>query len=111
MTERPLFIDPITTGDGDEVADNPAPRWFLVASALILLAAVYYLASFLNGPRETSPHTFDSGREAYERVQTEPSAKPSEAAASATPSASAAPSASASAAPSGSASPSASATP
>lgn len=58
MTERPLFIDPVATGDGDEVVDNPAPRWFLAVALVILAVAAYYLAAFLDGPRETSPHNF-----------------------------------------------------
>ena len=67
MTERPLFIDPITTGDGDDVDDNPAPRWFLAVAALILVLAAYYLSAFMEGPRETSPHNFQRGREVHER--------------------------------------------
>ena len=63
MTERPLFIDPITTGTGDDVDDNPAPRWFVAAALVILVVAAYYLASFVNGPRESSPHRFDHGAE------------------------------------------------
>ena len=58
MTERPLFIDPISTGDADEVDDNPAPRWVVAAALVILGLAAYYLAAFLDGPRETSPHNF-----------------------------------------------------
>ncbi|HEV2890884.1 MAG TPA: hypothetical protein VGX28_10975 [Frankiaceae bacterium] len=58
MTERPLFIDPIATGDGDEVDHNPAPRWYLALALLILGIAAYYLAAFSDGPRESSPHRF-----------------------------------------------------
>lgn len=68
MTERPLFIDPITTGDGDDVDDNPMPRWFAPVAVLILAMAAYYLAAFMDGPRETSPHRFDRGHEVYEQV-------------------------------------------
>lgn len=76
MTERPLFIDPITTGTGDDVDDNPAPRWFLLVALLLLTIAAYYLASFLSGPRESSPHRFQPGREVYEQVGTGASAPP-----------------------------------
>lgn len=58
MTERPLFIDPIATGDGDDVDDNPAPRWFLALALVILGIAAYYGAAFAGGPRESSPHRF-----------------------------------------------------
>jgi hypothetical protein len=73
VTERPLFIDPIAAGDGDEVDDNPAPRWFLLVAVALLALAAYYLASFLNGPRDSSPHRFERGREVYEQVGTSPS--------------------------------------
>jgi hypothetical protein len=63
VTECPLFIDPIAAGEGDEVDDNPVPRWFLAAAIVILTIAAYYLGSFLNGPRATSPHRFEHGRE------------------------------------------------
>lgn len=63
MTERPLFIDPITTGDGDDVDDNPAPTWFVAVALVILGVAAYYVASFSGGPRESSPHQFDRGAE------------------------------------------------
>ena len=70
MTERPLFIDPIAVGAGDEVDDAPVPRWFvLVALALVALAA-YDLGSFFDGPRDSSPHRFQPGREVYEQVTT-----------------------------------------
>lgn len=76
MTERPLFIDPITTDTGDDVDDHPAPRWFLTVALVILAIAAYYLASFLSGPRESSPHRFQPGREVYERVGSGGSASP-----------------------------------
>ena len=75
MTERPLFIDPIATGDGDEVDDNPAPAWFLAAAVLLLVLAAYYLSAFLGGPRESSPHRFEKGRAVYENVGASPSAE------------------------------------
>jgi hypothetical protein len=104
VTERPLFIDPIVTGEGDEVDENPAPRWFLLAALVILVAAAYYLGSFLSGPRASSPHRFEHGREVSEQVRPDepapsasgaaPSPSPAPASASASPSATAAPAAS-----------------
>lgn len=70
MTERPLFIDPIAVGGGDDVDDAPAPRWFLLTALVILLAAGYYAAAFWGGPREDSPHRFQPGRTVYEQVTT-----------------------------------------
>jgi len=74
VTERPLFIDPIATGSGDDVDDNPAPRWFAIVALVILGVAAYYLASFMGGPRESSPHRFENGRQVYEQVGASPSA-------------------------------------
>lgn len=68
MTERPLFIDPIAVGGGDDVDDAPAPRWFALVALALLAAAGYYLGSFLDGPRDSSPHRFESGVEVYESV-------------------------------------------
>jgi hypothetical protein len=68
MTERPLFIDPIAVGGGDDVDDAPAPRWFVLVALTILAAAAYYLATFLDGPRDASRHRFEPGRELYEQV-------------------------------------------
>ena len=68
MTERPLFIDPIAVGSGDDVDDTPAPRWFMLVALVILGVAAYYLGTFLNGPRDSSPHRFQPGREVYEQV-------------------------------------------
>ena len=68
MTERPLFIDPITIGSGDDVDDAPAPAWFVLVALAILAVAGYYLGSFLDGPRGSSPHTYDHGAAVYERV-------------------------------------------
>jgi hypothetical protein len=68
VTERPLFIDPIAVGGGDDVDDAPAPRWFVLAALLLLGLAAYYLGSFLDGPRDDSPHRFQPGREVYEQV-------------------------------------------
>jgi hypothetical protein len=68
VTERPLFIDPITVGSGEDVDDAPAPRWFVVAALVLLTVAGYYLGSFLNGPRDSSPHNYRNGAEVYERV-------------------------------------------
>lgn len=70
MTERPLYIDPITVSAGDEVDDAPAPRWFVAVAVLLLAIAAYYLGSFWSGPRASSPHRFQPGREVYEQVQT-----------------------------------------
>jgi hypothetical protein len=72
MTERPLFIDPITVGDGADVDDAPAPRWFVVVAIVLVVIAGYYAGSFWSGPRASSPHNFDSGTAVYERVATEP---------------------------------------
>jgi hypothetical protein len=69
MAERPLFIDPILVGGGDEVDDAPAPRWFVLAALALLAVAAYYLGSFAGGPRDSSPHRFTPGREVYEQVQ------------------------------------------
>lgn len=73
MTERmperrPLFIDPITVGSGDDVDDAPAPRWFVLVALLVLGIAAYYLGSFLSGPSESAEHRFQPGREVYEQV-------------------------------------------
>lgn len=68
MTDRPLFIDPITVGSGDDVDDAAAPVWFVVVALVILAVAAYYLGSFLDGPRATSPHTYDRGAAVYEQV-------------------------------------------
>ena len=68
MTERPLFIDPVNLGGDDEVDDVPVPRWFAVVALLLFGIAAYYLATFLSGPRESSPHNFRPGREVYEQV-------------------------------------------
>ena len=71
MTERPLFIDPIAVGGGDDVDDAPAPRWFALVALVLLLAAGAYAAAFWNGPGEDSPHRFQPGLEVYERVTTD----------------------------------------
>jgi hypothetical protein len=68
VTERPLFIDPITVGAGDDVDHAPAPLWFVVVALVLLAVAAYYLGSFLNGPRASSPHNFEHGSAAYEQV-------------------------------------------
>lgn len=73
MTERPLFIDPIAVSAGDDVDDARAPLWFVVVALVVLAAAAYYLGSFLNGPRASSPHTYREGTEVYERVARSPS--------------------------------------
>lgn len=70
MTDRPLFVDPIAVGGGDDVDDAPAPRWFVLVALVILGVAAYYLGTFLNGPRDASPHRFQPGREVYEEVHT-----------------------------------------
>jgi len=71
MTERPLFIDPIAIGGGDDVDDAPAPRWFALVALVILGVAAYYLGSFLDGPRDTSRHRFESGVEVYESTRSQ----------------------------------------
>jgi hypothetical protein len=68
MTERPLFVDPITVGDGADVDDERAPAWFVLVALTLLSVAAYYLGSFWSGPRASSPHDFESGRTVYERV-------------------------------------------
>ncbi|HVF05545.1 MAG TPA: hypothetical protein VNA20_11955 [Frankiaceae bacterium] len=68
MTERPLFIDPITVGTGDDVDDEPAPRWFALVALLILAAAAFYAVSFWGGPADEAPNRFQPGLEVYERV-------------------------------------------
>ena len=75
MTERPLFIDPITVGDGADVDDAPAPWWFAVVALVLLSVAGYYLGSFWSGPRPSSPHNFEHGRTVNERVQHAPPAE------------------------------------
>jgi hypothetical protein len=67
---QPLYIDPITVGTGEDVDDAPAPRWFVVAAVALLAVAAYYLGSFLDGPRASSPHNFRRGAEVYEQVGT-----------------------------------------
>jgi hypothetical protein len=69
VTERPLFIDPITVGEGADVDDEAPPRWFVALALVLLVAAGYYVGSFWSGPRASSPHDFDSGRAVYERVR------------------------------------------
>jgi hypothetical protein len=69
VTERPLFIDPITVGSGDDVDHAPAPVWFVVVALVLLAVAAYYLGSFLDGPRATSPHTYQHGASVYEQVR------------------------------------------
>ena len=71
MTERPLFIDPIAVGGGDDVDEAPAPRWFVLVALVLLGVAAYYAGTFWSGPRETSPHRFQPGLEAYEHVGAE----------------------------------------
>jgi hypothetical protein len=73
MPDRPLFIDPIAVGGGDDVDDAPAPRWFALVALVLLAAAAYYAAAFWGGPRENSPHRFSPGREVYEQVGVAPS--------------------------------------
>lgn len=68
MTERPLFIDPITVRGGDDVDDARAPWWFVAVALVLLAVAAYYLGSFWSGPRGSSPHRFQPGREVYERT-------------------------------------------
>ena len=68
MTERPLFIDPIAVGNGDEIDDAPAPRWFLLVALALLGLAAYYLATFMDGPKDSDPNRFQPGREVYEQV-------------------------------------------
>lgn len=68
MTVRPLFIDPIAVGGADDVDDAPAPRWFVLVALVLLATAAYYLGSFIDGPREESPHRFEPGRGVYEQV-------------------------------------------
>lgn len=68
MTERPLYIDPVDVAGEGEVDDAPIPRWFAVVALALLGIAAYYLGTFLNGPRESSPHNFQPGREVYEQV-------------------------------------------
>ena len=69
MTERPLFIDPIAVGGGDDVDDEPAPRWFVLVALVLAGIAAYYAGTFWSGPRET-PHRFEPGRHVYEQVHT-----------------------------------------
>lgn len=68
MTERPLFVDPIAVGSGADVDDAPAPWWFVAIALVVVAVAAYYLGSFWSGPRSSSPHRFDRGREVYEQV-------------------------------------------
>jgi hypothetical protein len=68
VTERPLFIDPIAVGSGEDVDDAPAPRWFVLVAITLLAVAAYYLGSFISGPRASSPHNFDHGARVYEQV-------------------------------------------
>jgi hypothetical protein len=68
MTERLLFVDPIAIGAGDDVDDARAPWWFVVVAVFVLGVAAYYLGSFWGGPRDSSPHRFQPGREVYEQV-------------------------------------------
>ena len=76
MTERPLFIDPIAIGGGDDVDDAPAPRWVLLVALLIAGIAAAYAATFWSGPRESSEHRFQPGREVYEQVTSGGAATP-----------------------------------
>lgn len=74
MTERPLFIDPITVGEGADVDDEAPPRWFVALALVLLVAAGYYVGSFWSGPRESSKHDFGSGIAVYEQVSAPESA-------------------------------------
>jgi hypothetical protein len=67
---QPLFIDPIAVGSGEDVDDAPVPRWFVLVAIAVLAVAAYYLGSFLDGPRASSPHNFQHGAEVYEQVGT-----------------------------------------
>lgn len=76
MTERPLFIDPIAVGGGDDVDDAPAPRWFVAVALVLLGIAAAYAATFWNGPSGSSEHRFQPGREVYEQVTSGATATP-----------------------------------
>ncbi len=66
MSEGPLFVDPITVSAGDDVDDGGVPVWFTVVALALLATAAYYLLTFWDGPRLSSPHDFVDGRTAYE---------------------------------------------
>lgn len=66
---QPLFIDPVVVGAGDDVDDAPAPRWFVLVALVLLALAAYYLGSFLDGPSDSSRHTYKSGVSVYEQVR------------------------------------------
>jgi hypothetical protein len=68
VTERPLFIDPIALSAGDDVDDGGVPLWFTVVALALLATAAYYLLTFWDGPRLSSPHDFVDGRTAYENA-------------------------------------------
>ena len=67
MSDRPLFIDPVGLADG-EVDEASVPVWFRLLAVALLTIAIYYLGSFLSGPRLSSPHNFVPGRAVYEEA-------------------------------------------
>ncbi|HVF18995.1 MAG TPA: hypothetical protein VNA14_01980 [Mycobacteriales bacterium] len=60
MTERPVFIDPVSHF-GDEVGDGRVPRWYSFVAVLVLAASAFYGFSYVEGPSLDSPHTFREG--------------------------------------------------
>ena len=60
MSERPVFIDPVSHF-GDEVGDGRVPGWFSLVAVLVLAAAGFYGFKYAEGPSLDSPHTFREG--------------------------------------------------
>jgi hypothetical protein len=60
VSDRPVFIDPVSDF-GDDVGDGRTPAWFSLVAILVLAAAVFYGFSYRSGPKLDSPHTFREG--------------------------------------------------
>ena len=60
MSDRPVFIDPVSE-IGDEVGDGPVPGWLKLVVVLLAIAAGFYAFSYYEGPALTSNHTFLEG--------------------------------------------------
>ena len=60
MSDRPVFVDPVSSFGG-EVGDGRLPGWFTLVALLLLVAAGFYAFSYYDGPALDSRHTFREG--------------------------------------------------